>query len=92
MVELRLPKFGVGMEVARLSGWLVGDGDAVRRGDPVATIESEKSEIEIEAPADGVIRLHADAGGEFAVGTLLATVQSPSASAAPPKSPTSGKD
>lgn len=75
MAELRLPKLGVGMETGRLTSWLVSDGALIRQGDLVATIETEKSEVEIEAPASGVIRFQAEAGGEFEVGALLAVIE-----------------
>ena len=33
--------------------WLVDDGSSVSEGQPLATIETEKTELEVESPANG---------------------------------------
>ncbi len=40
---------------ALLDRWLVGVGDAVRAGQPLATVVLVKASIEIAAPADGTL-------------------------------------
>lgn len=64
--------------------WLVPKGVEVRAGQPVVSIETEKAEYEIEAPADGhlsepLVREQATA----TVGTVLAYVLAPGETIAP---------
>ena len=54
MSDLLLPKLSLSMDEARIVSWLVSDGDAVRVGQPVATVETDKAEVDVEADADGV--------------------------------------
>jgi pyruvate dehydrogenase E2 component (dihydrolipoamide acetyltransferase) len=63
------------MEAGTLSKWLVSPGDRVQRGDIVAIVETEKSDIEVEIFAAGVLdRILVEKGQRVPVGTLLATL------------------
>jgi 2-oxoglutarate dehydrogenase E2 component (dihydrolipoamide succinyltransferase) len=75
MAELTLPRFGVGMESGVLTDWNVSDGERVAKGEVVALIATDKSEVELEAPATGVIRLLADIDNEYEIGTVLARIE-----------------
>ena len=54
-IEVRLPELGESITHARLSVWLKREGDRVNRGDILAEVETDKTSIEIESPADGVL-------------------------------------
>lgn len=69
--QIILPKLGFSVNEAALVEWLVADGAAVKKGDPLYCIESEKSLQEIEAPADGVLRILQEAGDTYEVGTVI---------------------
>lgn len=76
MYEFRMPSLGADMEAGTLSKWLVRPGDAVKRGDIVAIIETEKSDIEVEIFASGEVdRILVEKGQRVPVGTLLATLR-----------------
>ncbi len=51
----RLPDIGEGLADAEIVTWLVGVGDQVRADQPVVTVETAKAQVELPAPADGVI-------------------------------------
>lgn len=53
--EITIPKIGYTMEEAMVARWIKKVGDAVKEGEPVLEIESDKANIEIEAPADGIL-------------------------------------
>lgn len=53
--EIVMPKLGLTMTEGTIDEWLVKAGDAVKQGDIIATISSEKLSSEVESPADGVI-------------------------------------
>jgi len=74
--EIVLPNMGFGMEEGRVLAWLKQPGDAVRKGEPVAEIESDKANVELEALADGVLDAILVAADQVvAVGTVLARIR-----------------
>ncbi len=77
LVELRLTELAEGMAAATLSAWLKKPGDPVAAGEPIAEVETDKTTVELEAPADGVLAvIRVAAGAEaVAVGTVLALVR-----------------
>lgn len=54
-IEIRLPQLGESTTHARLSLWLKREGEHVTRGDVIAEVETDKTSVEIEAPADGIL-------------------------------------
>lgn len=72
--EIRLPKIGVSMTEGTISEWCVADGSAVTAGQPLYNLELDKSTNEIEAPVTGTLRIVGEAGGVYAVGDLIATI------------------
>ena len=65
---------GVVEEVAVLE-WLYPNGAIVVLGQPVVVIATDKAEVELEAPADGVLEIEVPAGDEeVPVLTVLANV------------------
>jgi len=50
------PQLGVVEEIVVLE-WLVANGAVVELGQPVVLVETEKTQTELEAPADGVVRI-----------------------------------
>ncbi len=55
-MEVFLPRFGQTMEEAKILQWLKKEGDAVKQGEPLFEIETDKVNQEIEANASGVLR------------------------------------
>jgi len=69
--------------------WLKAPGHAVRKGEPIVEIETDKVTVEIEAPASGVLRdVTARAGDVVPVGKTIALIFAPGeAGAAGPAAP-----
>lgn len=76
-LEIRMPQVASDMTEADVVSWLVSPGDRVEQGEIVLEIETEKSTVEVEAPASGILReILVPAGtSEVAVGTLLARLE-----------------
>ena len=53
---IKMPQMGLTMNDGRVVEWLVKVGDAVRPRQAVVTIESEKSQIDVEAEIGGVLK------------------------------------
>jgi pyruvate/2-oxoglutarate dehydrogenase complex dihydrolipoamide acyltransferase (E2) component len=73
--EVTVPRLGDDMHAGVLIRWLAADGDAVRRGDPLYELDTDKVTQEVEAEADGVLRIVAEPGREYPVGTTLARIE-----------------
>jgi pyruvate dehydrogenase E2 component (dihydrolipoamide acetyltransferase) len=66
------------MEEGRLVKWLKNEGDAVKSGDVLAEVETDKAVMELVARGDGVLRKRiANEGDASPVGTLLAVIAPP---------------
>lgn len=75
MAEFRMPSLGADMEAGKLVEWLVKPGEAVRHGDIVAVVETQKGAIEIEVFQDGTfVKPLVDIGATVPVGTPLALI------------------
>lgn len=71
-IEVILPKVDMDMDDGIITEWKVAPGDRVRQGQILFDIETNKSVMEVESPASGVIRDLAPITGEpVAVGTVV---------------------
>jgi pyruvate dehydrogenase E1 component beta subunit len=77
-IELKMPALSPTMEEGTLAKWLVKEGDAVKSGDILAEIETDKATMEFEAVDEGVIAqiLVADGTDAVKVGTVIALIAS----------------
>ena len=62
---VRMPSVLAGATEAAISNWLVGPGDTVAVGDPIAEIETEKALVEYSAEEAGVVGRLVLAAGEI---------------------------
>lgn len=53
--EVIMPKFGFTQENAQIVRWLKRAGEAVEQGDPIAEVTTDKVNMEVEAPATGIL-------------------------------------
>ncbi len=74
-VDIILPKLGFSMTEGQLAEWLVADGGQAVEGEPLFSLESDKSVNEVEAPASGTLRILKQTGEMYEVGTILGTIE-----------------
>jgi pyruvate dehydrogenase E2 component (dihydrolipoamide acetyltransferase) len=75
MPDLLMPKLGLTMTEATLSEWLKNEGDYVREGEPLFIFETDKSTLEFEAPASGILtRIVVKAGQTVPVYTVIGVI------------------
>lgn len=77
MPNLVLAQLSATMEEADIERWLVPDGTAVKVGQPVVEITTDKVTMELESPADGILHIKVPGGTTVPVGVLLAEVTPP---------------
>lgn len=73
--EVRMPRLSQDMESGQVVEWLRAEGDTVQEGDPILVVETDKANMDIEAPASGVLRrVLAAVGDDVAIGSVLAII------------------
>ena len=76
-VNMKMPDLATneGVELG-ITRWLVRVGEAVRRGQPLLEVETDKAVQEVECIANGVLQaIHVQAGEKVAAGTIIATIK-----------------
>jgi pyruvate dehydrogenase E1 component beta subunit len=88
-IELKMPALSPTMEEGTLAKWLVKEGDAVKSGDILAEIETDKATMEFEAIDEGTIAqiLVPEGTDNVKVGTVIATISGEGEEAAPAPAP-----
>jgi pyruvate dehydrogenase E2 component (dihydrolipoamide acetyltransferase) len=75
--DYAMPSLGADMDEGRVIEWRVAPGDTVHRGDLIAVVETEKSDIDIEIWHDGIVEeFLVDVGQLVDVGTPIARLRS----------------
>jgi pyruvate/2-oxoglutarate dehydrogenase complex dihydrolipoamide acyltransferase (E2) component len=77
VTDLRIPQAGSEMEEGELTEWLVPSGTRVEEGQPVYVLATDKVEMDVEAPASGVLHHVGEAGQVYEVGTVVARIDEP---------------
>lgn len=78
MIEFKLPSLGADMDEGTLLTWHVKPGDAIKRGQVVAVVDTSKAAVDVEIWHDGVVaELLVQPGSKVPVGTVLATLLEP---------------
>ena len=74
--NILMPALSPTMEQGKLTKWLKKEGDAVRSGDVLAEIETDKATMEVEAIDDGTLAkiLVPDGTDNVAVNTPIAVI------------------
>ena len=73
--RFRLVAFGHTMEVGRVVEWKVSEGDEIKEGDEILSVETDKAVVEVESPLSGVLlKIVGQADQELPVGGTLAWI------------------
>lgn len=85
MTQFVLPKLGADMKEGRLVEWLKQVGEPVDHGEPIAVIETDKANVEVESFASGIVAATLVQPGDawLPVGTPLAVIDETGHAAGP---------
>jgi pyruvate dehydrogenase E2 component (dihydrolipoamide acetyltransferase) len=72
--EVKLPRLGQGMESGTIVKWLKGEGESVKKREPLYELDTDKVTQEVEAEADGVLLKIVVDSGEVEVGKTIAFI------------------
>ena len=78
IVPVTMPKWGLSMQLGKITAWVVAEGDEVKVGDDLADIETEKITGTLEAPDAGTVRrIVARTGEDVPVSGTIALIAPP---------------
>src|SRR5215471_17049319 len=78
VTKVVLAKLSPTMEEGTIVKWNKKEGDAVKQGDVLAEIETDKANMEMEALGSGVLRkVLVPAGGKAPIGALIGVIAEP---------------
>ena len=83
--EIKIPAVGESITEVTIAKWLKKDGEAVKRDEVIAELESDKATFELPAEADGTLQIRVAEGETIGIGTVIAEL---SGAAAPNGVPT----
>jgi len=93
-LQVTIPSVGESITSGTIAQWHKKDGDTVKSGDVLLTLETDKITTEIEAAGNGVLKIQAQEGQEVEIGAVVATIEeggaaspAPVAKAAPEPEP-----
>src|SRR5581483_779352 len=71
-----MPHMGESVVEGKVLRWLRREGEPVRRDETIAEVETDKADVEIPAPADGILaRILVPEGATAAIGAELARIE-----------------
>ena len=78
--EITIPRLGWNMDEGIFVGWLKADGQPVKAGEPLFSLEGDKATQEIESLEAGILRIPPDGpkdGDKVAVGAIVGYLVAP---------------
>src|ERR1700678_2864476 len=83
-IQVLMPALSPTMEKGNLAKWLKKEGEAIKSGDVIAEIETDKATMEVEATDEGTLGkiLIPEGTADVAVNTPIATILADGESAA----------
>jgi len=79
LLDIKVPSVGESVTEATLAQWYKKDGDMVGKDEPLFVLETDKVTLEIEAEADGVLKITAQEGETVAIGAVVGTIDTEAA-------------
>jgi 2-oxoglutarate dehydrogenase E2 component (dihydrolipoamide succinyltransferase) len=81
LVEIKVPSVGESVTEAVLAQWFKKDGDQVQKGETLFVIETDKVTLEVEAEAEGMLKISVEEGETVAIGTVVGSIDTAAATA-----------
>jgi len=86
-IDIKVPAAGESITSANIAKWYKSNGDSVKKGEPLVSLETDKVSNELEAEADGILTITVGEGEEVSIGTVIGkletTTAQPAAATAP---------
>ncbi len=87
-LDVKVPAAGESITSANVARWHKKNGDPVKKGEILVTLETDKVSNELEAATDGTLEILIGEGEEVSIGTVIARISGEIAAAPATESPT----
>lgn len=75
MADVKLPSLAEGVEKANVSYWHKNTGDAVKEGEDLVELVTDKATFNMPSPVSGILKeVLANEGDEVRVGAIIARI------------------
>ena len=74
IIVIKVPAAGESIASATIAQWHKRDGEGVREGETLVTLETDKVSAELDAEADGVLNILSPEGMEVSIGAVIGTL------------------
>ncbi|MDP4624054.1 MAG: dihydrolipoyllysine-residue succinyltransferase [Akkermansiaceae bacterium] len=88
-IDIKVPAAGESITSANVAQWFKNDGDAVKKGEVLVRLDTDKVSNDLEAEADGILKITVNEGEEVSIGTVIGKIETDGSApaAAPVKKP-----
>ncbi|GAB3829842.1 2-oxoglutarate dehydrogenase complex dihydrolipoyllysine-residue succinyltransferase [Hymenobacter jeollabukensis] len=86
-LEIKIPAVGESITEVTIAKWLKKDGEAVKRDEVIAELESDKATFELPAEGDGTLKIRVAEGETIGIGTVIAEIGGDGAAAPAAEAP-----
>ncbi len=90
-LEIKIPSVGESVKEALLAEWFKQEGETVARDEALLVIETDKVTLEVAAEAGGVLHIQVPAGKTVAIGEVVGSLDTATASPEPAPAPAAEK-
>ncbi len=70
-IDIKVPAAGESITSANIAQWYKKDGDSVKKGEALVSLETDKVSNELEAEADGILTITVGEGEEVSIGAVI---------------------
>ncbi len=74
-IDIKVPAAGESITSANIAKWYKSNGDSVKKGEPLVSLETDKVSNELEAEADGILTITIGEGEEVSIGTVIGKLE-----------------
>ena len=90
--QIKIPSAGESITSASVGRWHKSDGEKVRKGETLVTIETDKVSSDLEAEEDGALKILVPEGEDVEIGAVIAEVREvPESGDSTPEAPPSSR-
>jgi 2-oxoglutarate dehydrogenase E2 component (dihydrolipoamide succinyltransferase) len=86
-IEVKVPAVGESITGGVISAWHKKDGETVKSGELLFTLETDKVSTEVTAETAGTLRVRTAEGAEVKIGDVVAVIEDASAGSSPASEP-----
>ena len=74
-IDIKVPAAGESITSANIAKWYKSNGDSVKKGEALVSLETDKVSNELEAEADGILTITVGEGEEVSIGTVIGKLE-----------------